>query len=73
MANEMDLMGMDDRQREAWLRANRVTLFAVGLTWLGMIGWEIAHSRAPLFLSVMVPVFAALRYFAYRHYSRRTD
>jgi len=39
---EMDAMGMDERQRNAWLQANRLTLMLVGVTWLGMIAWELA-------------------------------
>ena len=70
MTTEMDVMGMDERQRSAWLRANRVTLILVGLTWIGMIAWEFAHARFPTFLIVMVPVFALVRALAYRYYQR---
>lgn len=70
MGTEMDVMGMDERQRSAWLRANRVTLMLVGLTWLGMIAWEFAHARFPVFLIVMVPVFALVRALAYRYFQR---
>jgi hypothetical protein len=70
MSNEMDMMGMDERQRLAWLRANRVTLMAVGLTWIGMIGWEWARGTFPVFLTVMVPVFALVRFAAYRLFVR---
>ena len=61
MPTEMDLFRMDERQRLAWLMANRGTVIAVGLTWIGMIVWELAHQRAPVFLIAMVPVFALLR------------
>jgi len=61
MTTEMDLLRMDERQRLAWLMANRGTLIAVGLTWIGLIVRELAAGRMPLFLIVMVPVFAALR------------
>lgn len=71
MKTEMDALNMDERQRLHWLQANRATLFAVGATWVGMIGWELLHQRTPLFLIVMVPVFALLRFGLYRHYSRK--
>ena len=61
MANEMDLFNMDERQRLAWLMANRGTVIAVGVAWIGMIIWELAEGRTPLFLIAMVPVFALLR------------
>lgn len=61
MSTEMDALRMDERQRLAWLMANRGTLMAVGLTWIGLTVRELAQSRMPLFLIVMVPVFAALR------------
>jgi hypothetical protein len=61
MNSEMDLLHMDERQRLAWLMANRGTLIAVGLTWIGFIVRELAEGRMPLLLIVMVPVFAALR------------
>ena len=67
---EMDLMQMDERQRLAWLQANRLTLFAVGITWIGMIAWEFAHQRTPAFLMIMVPAFAALRFFVYLYHAR---
>jgi len=70
MKTEMDAMNMDERQRFAWLQANRLTLILVGITWLGMIGWEVAHQRSPWFLITMVPVFAALRFGVYRYYAR---
>ncbi len=70
MKTEMDAMNMDERQRFAWLQANRLTLILVGITWLGMIGWEVVQHRLPWFLIAMVPVFAALRFGVYRYYAR---
>lgn len=37
MKNEMDVLKMDELQRQCWLRANRATLMLVGLLWLGLI------------------------------------
>lgn len=71
MKNEMDLLGMDARRRMAWLLANRATLMIVGLVWLGMIGAELGSGRTPLFLILMVPVFAVLRAGLYLLYARR--
>jgi fatty acid desaturase len=70
MKNEMDALQMDERQRESWLRANRSTLMLVGLVWLGMIGWALAHHTTPWFLIVMVPVFGIFRFLTYLHYQR---
>ncbi len=70
MATEMDIMRMDERQRLAWLQANRVTLILVGLTWIAMIVYEIACQRFPTFLITMVPVFALARFLTYRYYQR---
>jgi len=70
MATEMDVMRMDERQREAWLRANRLTLILAGLVWLGMIGWNLAHRTTPWFLILMVPVFGIVRFASYRTYLR---
>lgn len=70
MKNEMNAMNMDERQRLSWLWANRATLFLVGLVWLGMIGWELHRGRTPYFLMVMVPVFALVRFVAYKIYNR---
>ena len=70
MKTEMDVMSMDERQRCAWLQANRFTLIVVGLIWLGMIAWELAHDNVPAFLIAMVPVIALLRFAAYRVYSK---
>jgi hypothetical protein len=68
MTSEMDLLRMDERQRLSWLMANRGTLVAVGIVWLGMLVWEIAHDRPPVFLVVMVPVFGLLRLALYKFY-----
>jgi hypothetical protein len=70
MVTEMDAMNMDERQRYAWLRANRTTLIVVGMTWLGMIGWELSNGRTPVFLIAMVPIFALVRFVLYRHFQR---
>jgi len=70
MVTEMDITRMDERQRYAWLRANRFTLILVGLVWIGMIAWEITRGRFPVFLILMVPVFALVRFLAFRFYSR---
>jgi hypothetical protein len=70
MKTEMDAMAMDERQRNAWLKANRLTLMLVGVTWLGMIAWELFHQRMPLFLIAMVPVFAVVRFGLYLLYAR---
>ena len=72
MINELDLLRMDERQRAAWLLANRATVIVVGLTWISMIVWELAHNRSPLFLVVMVPVFALFRGLLYLYYLRVT-
>jgi len=72
MINEMDVLGMDERQRSAWLLANRATVMAVGLAWIGMIVWELAHDRSPIFLIAMVPVFALFRFGLYAYYLRAT-
>ncbi len=70
MKNEMDSLGMDERDRLAWLKANRVTLIFVGLVWIGMIARELSQGRTPLFLLAMVPVIALLRYGAFRYFTR---
>jgi hypothetical protein len=71
MKNEMDLMNMDERQRLAWFMANRGTVIAIGAVWIGMIAWELTHGRAPVFLMIMIPVFALLRAGLYCFYSSR--
>jgi hypothetical protein len=70
MKNEMDVVRMDERQREAWLRANRATLMVVGLVWLGMIVWELTHHRVPWFMITMVPVFGGIRFLSYLHFQK---
>ena len=72
MKTEMEVMDMDERQRLCWFRANRATLMVVGVCWLGMIAWELAHQRTPLFLIAMVPLFAIVRFGFYRFYATRT-
>jgi hypothetical protein len=71
MKNEMDVMGMNGRRRLAWLRANRLTLFTVGVVWIGMIVRELLRGEAPYFMIAMVPVFALLRYVLYRSFAGR--
>lgn len=71
MVSEMDALRMDERQRFSWLRANRATLIVVGMVWLGMIAWELLRHRMPIFLIVMVPLFALVRFGFYAYYSRR--
>jgi hypothetical protein len=66
----MDALNLDERQRLCWLRANRATLMLVGLCWLGMIGWSLLQQHTPVFLMIMVPVFAAVRYLFYLYYKR---
>ena len=70
MKNEMDISHMDEMQRHAWLRANRATLFVVGLAWTSLIVWELVHGRTPVFLLTMIPVFAALRFGFFHFYMR---
>ncbi len=70
MPSEMDVMNMDERQRYSWLLANRLTLILVGTTWLGMIAWELSNGRTPVFLISMIPTFALVRFFSYRHFQR---
>jgi hypothetical protein len=64
----MDLLHLDERQRLAWLMANHGTLIAAGAAWIGMIVWELAHGRMPMFLVTMVPAFALLRAGLYAYY-----
>lgn len=61
---------MDERERCCWLLANRATLMLVGVCWLGLIGWELAQTRAPWFLIAMVPGFAGIPFLLYLHYRR---
>ena len=69
MKTEMDVMNMDERQRLAWLLANRATLVLVGITWIGMIAWELLQVNTPWFLIVMVPAFALARFVCYKLYA----
>lgn len=71
MKSEMVLMNMDERQRLAWFMANRGTLIGVGTVWIGMIVWELTHSRMPTFLLAMVPVFALFRLGLFLFYSSK--
>ena len=70
MKNEMDLMRMDGPQRDAWLRANRLTLMTVGIVWIGMIANRFADGTTPWFLMAMVPVFASIRFAAFLYIKR---
>ncbi len=70
MKSEMDVLNMDERQRFAWLRANRITLICAGIVWIGIITWEFLQQRTPYFMIVMVPVFAILRYVSYLKFVR---
>lgn len=70
MISEMDIMGLDERQRGHWLLANRATLMFVGLVWLLMIAFELTEGRTPVFLLAMVPVFAGTRFGFYFFYAR---
>jgi len=70
MKSEMDAMGMDAHRRHAWLEASRVTLIIVGVTWIGMIVWYWSHGTFPAFLLAMVPVFALVRFAAYKYFLR---
>jgi hypothetical protein len=70
MKSEMSLLGLDERRRLAWLMANRGTLILVGLTWIGMIVWELLQSRVPAFQLLMVPVFALVRFGLYLYHAR---
>jgi lipopolysaccharide export LptBFGC system permease protein LptF len=72
MKTEMDILNMDDKQRMCWLLANRSTLIIVGIFWIGMIASEFAQGRIPVFLTVMVPVFAAVRFGLYLYYKKRS-
>ena len=47
MKNEMDILSMDERQRICWLLANRLTLFIVGLTWVGWTIYRLIQGKCP--------------------------
>jgi hypothetical protein len=68
MKNEMDMMSMDERQRYAWLRANRLTLILVGIVWIGLIARDLIRGGTPYFMIAMVPVFALIRFMLYRYF-----
>jgi len=68
----MDIMRFDERQKLGWLLANRALIFIIGIVWLAMIAYELfVQNQTPLFLIIMVPVFALLRYFFYLYYSKK--
>jgi hypothetical protein len=69
----MDVMRMDERQREYWLLANRATLMVVGAVWLLMILFELLEGRSAEFLIAMVPIFAAVRFGFYFYFARDRD
>ena len=71
MKTEMDALALDERQRVCWLYANRALIFVVGIVWLGMVVWEVWHQRAPVFMIIMVPVFALVRLVAFMIYAKR--
>jgi hypothetical protein len=71
MKTEMDALALDERQRVCWLYANRALVFVVGIVWLGMIAWEIWHHRLPIFMIIMVPAFALIRFLAFMIYAKR--
>jgi hypothetical protein len=71
MKSEMDLLGMDERQRLCWLYANRIMIFIIGAIWLLMIGYELLQGRTRWFMIAMVPVLALVRLLVYLYYSRR--
>jgi len=68
MKSEMDLAGMDERQRLCWLLASRATLLIAGLIWIGMIVFELANNRTPVFMIAAVPAIALIRWVAYLVY-----
>jgi hypothetical protein len=71
MKSEMDVLGMDERQRLFWLLANRATLFVVGLVWIGMIVWQLTRGHTDWFLIAMVPLFALVRWGVYLYHARK--
>ncbi|UCE23998.1 MAG: hypothetical protein JSU74_11975 [Candidatus Zixiibacteriota bacterium] len=73
MKSEMDLLGMNSHDRLHWLKANRITLMAVGLVWIGMIVQRVLTGSIPWFLIAMVFVFAGLRLVSYLLYKRSAD
>jgi len=73
MKNEMDAMNFDERQRYCWLAANRVTLIFVGLVWIGLIIRDLINQDPPWLMIALIPVFALVRFIAYRIYLRRSE
>lgn len=67
MKTEMDILGMDERDRLCWSRANRITLIVVGIAWLSVIALEFRRGNTPWFMMAMVPVFAGVRFMAYAY------
>jgi hypothetical protein len=61
---------MNEKQRFAWLRANRITMLVVGWVWIGMIVTRFITGDTPWFLIAMAPAFALTRFLAYFHYQR---
>ena len=70
MKTEMDVLGMDERDRICWLRANRTTLMLVGICWLGLIAFEFSRGHTPWFLIAMVPIFGGVRFGTYAYLRR---
>ncbi len=70
MKNEMEILGMTEKEEVCWLKANRITLMIVGAVWIGMIVQQFLTDRTPWFLIIMVPVFALIRFTMYRYYKR---
>jgi len=70
---EMDAMNFDERQRYCWLAANRVTLMIVGLVWIGLIIRDLINQQPPWLMIAFIPVFALVRFIAYRIYLRRNE
>jgi len=68
--NEMDILRMSESERICWLMANRLTLIVVGVIWIGMILNQVKEGTIPLFMIVMVPVFALFRLAVYRYYKK---
>lgn len=73
MKNEMDVLRMTEPERICWLKANRVTLMAVGVVWVGMVIQQLSSGNRPWFLIAMIPTFALLRFTAYVYYRKLTS
>jgi hypothetical protein len=72
MKSEMDILKMTERERLCWLKANRVTLLLVGITWISMIAQQLLEGALPLFLIIMIPVFGLFRALVYVYYKKKT-